>query len=226
MRRYVIITGVILLALFMIVSFTSCSKKGAASRGGTLVIGEISDFESLNPMGTTDAHARDVYNLLFLSLLDEQADFLSFKPRLAESYEFSADRKKLTFHLRKDVFWSDGEQVTAYDVKATFDAQKNPDVLWSGRHLKEHIDSVVVLDRFAVVYYYNEIYPYQLMDANDGPIMPAHLLKDIPPDSIRMLRVEDIPTNGPFRVKEWKRGQMLVLVPYENYYEKDKPYQE
>jgi hypothetical protein len=42
----------------------SCSRKGGAERGGTLVSGEISDFESLNPMGTTDAHARDVYNLL------------------------------------------------------------------------------------------------------------------------------------------------------------------
>jgi len=221
-RSWVFLIPVVLVVLFML----SCSREEASSRGGTLIVGEISEFESLNPMGTTDAHARDVYNLLFLSLLDEQADFLSFKPRLAKSYEFSSDRRKLTFHLRHDVFWSDGEPVTAYDVKATFEAQKNPDVLWSGRHLKEHIDSVEVIDKYTVVYHYNEVYPYQVMDANDGPIMPAHILRNVPPDSIRMLRVEDLPTNGPFKVKEWRRGQVLVLVPYENYYEKGKPYLE
>jgi len=204
----------------------SCSHRGAVERGGTLIIGEISDFEALNPMGTTDAHARDVYNLLFLSLLDEQPDFLSFKPRLAKSYEFSRDRKVLTFHLRNDVYWSDGVQVTARDVLATFKAQKNPDVLWSGIHLKEHIDSVSVLDDFTVSFYFNEVYPYQVMDVNDGPIMPAHIIESVPPDSIRLLRIEDLPTNGPFKLKEWKRGQLLVLVPYENYYEKGKPYLE
>jgi len=86
----------------------SCTKQRPSGRENTLVIGEISAFESLNPLGTTDAHARDVYNLLFLMLLDEQADFLTFKPRLAESYEFSGDRTMLTFHLRNDVVWSDG----------------------------------------------------------------------------------------------------------------------
>ena len=74
--------GLVLIVSFFLVN-PSCSHKRARERKGTLVIGEISDFEALNPMGTTDAHARDVYNLLFLSLLDEQPDFLSFKPRLS-----------------------------------------------------------------------------------------------------------------------------------------------
>ena len=219
--------GMFLAAFLMVLAgaaIFSCSREKPATRGGTLVVGEISDFESLNPMGTTDAHARDIYNLLFLSLLDEQPDFLSFKPRLARSYEFSKDRKQLTFHLRDDVKWTDGAPVTAYDVKATFDAQKNPDVLWSGRHLKEHIDSVKVADAHTVTYYYNEVYPYQLMDANDGPIMPAHFINSTEPNKIRNIQIEDIPTDGPFKLLEWKRGQALVLVPNENYYEKGKPY--
>ena len=96
----------IILALSLLVLFPSCSgdDSSVTRRSGILVIGEISDFEDLNPMATTDAHAREVYNQLFLMLLDEQSDLLTFKPRLAESYEFSEDRKELTFHMRDDIY--------------------------------------------------------------------------------------------------------------------------
>lgn len=203
----------------------SCSKRErAVQRGGTLIVGEISDYESLNPFGTTDAHARDVYNLLFLSLLDEQDDFLTFEPRLAESHEFSPDRTVLTFHLRRDVRWSDGTPVTARDVVATFKAQKNPNVLWSSIHLKQHIDSVRSIDEYTVAYHFNHVYPYQLMDAVDGAILPKHILESVKPEEIRMIPIEDFPTNGPFRIKEWVQGQYLTLVPYEHYYDEGKPY--
>jgi peptide/nickel transport system substrate-binding protein len=202
----------------------SCSEQRPSGRENTLVIGEISAFESLNPLGTTDAHARDVYNLLFLMLLDEQADFLTFKPRLAESYEFSGDRTMLTFHLRDGVLWSDGMPVTAYDVETTFKYQIDPDVVWPGRHLKEHIDSVRAIDEHTVVYHFNHVYPYQLMDAIDGPILPKHWLDGIKPSGVPTAPIGEIPTNGPFRIHEWIKGQSLTLVPYEEYYEKGKPY--
>jgi peptide/nickel transport system substrate-binding protein len=218
-------TGVSLLLCVAVASVLSCSEKGSRmARGGILVVGEISDFEDLNPMATTDAHARDVYNLLFLSLLDEQADFRTFEPRLASSYEFNDDRKRLTFHLRRDVYWSDGVQVTARDVEATFHAQTDPAVIWASRRLKEHIDSVEVIDDYTVVYHFNEVYPYQLMDANDGAILPAHILEAVPPEQIPSIPISEIPTNGPFRLELWLRGQSLTIVPYDRYYEEGKPY--
>lgn len=217
--------GAVCYMILVLLIVSSCAKeRPSAQRGGTLVVGEISDFESLNPMGTSDAHARDVYNLLFLSLLDEQADFITFKPRLAESHEFSDDRRRLTFHLRRDVFWSDGVPCTAHDVAATFKAQKNPDVLWSGRHLKERIDSVTVEGDFTAVYHFNTVYPYQVMDANDGPIMPGHVIKGVSPSEIRMIPVENLPVNGPFRIESWVKGQTLTLIPNERYYDEGKPY--
>jgi peptide/nickel transport system substrate-binding protein len=206
-------------------TFCACGEREApVIRGGTLVVGEISDFEDLNPMATTDAHARDVYKLLFLELLDEQADFVTFEPRLASSYEFSEDRRRLIFRLRRDVFWSDGVQVTAHDVKATFGAQIDPKLAWASRHLKERIDSVEVIDDYTAVYHFNEVYPYQLMDANDGPILPKHILDSAPPEEIGAIPIAELPTNGPFRVELWVRGQSLTLVPYDRYYEEGKPY--
>jgi len=220
-RKSYLLPAVVVLAA----ALASCGGDREPSlRGGTLVVGEISAYESLNPMNTTDAHARDIYNLLFLSLLDENDDFLTFKPRLATSWEFSPDRRELTFHLRDDVVWSDGVPFTAQDVLATFEAQKDTAMAWSGRHLKEHIDKVTAVDDHTAVFHFSHVYPYQVMDANDGPILPKHLLESMPPAGIKALKVEQFPTNGPFRIGEWTRGQSLTLVPYEGYYEEGKPY--
>ena len=202
---------------------SSCARQEGPTRSRTLVVGEISDYESLNPMGTTDAHARDVYNLLFLLMLEEQPDFLTFGPRLAESYEFSADRFTLTFHLRKGVVWSDGVPVTARDVAATFRAQKNPATMWASTHLKERIDSVSVIDDWTVAYHFNTVYPYQVMDANDGVILPAHVIEKVKPEEIRNIPIEQFPGDGPYKVFKWTKGQALELVRNDRYFEKGKP---
>lgn len=219
-------TGYLLIAVLAVaVLVSSCAgDREPGLRGGTLVVGEPSAYEGLNPMKATDAHARDIYNQIFLSLLDENDDFLTFRPRLAKSWKFSADRRELTFHLRDDVVWSDGVGFTAHDVLATFTAQKDTAMVWSGRHLKEHIDEVRVVDDYTVVYHFSHVYPYQVMDANDGPILPKHFLESRTPEEVRAAKVEEIPSNGPFRVREWIRGQSLTLVPYEGYYEEGKPY--
>jgi peptide/nickel transport system substrate-binding protein len=218
--------GLVLLLAVFLAACAGCAKKDRAERGGTLIVGEINDYEGLNPMSTTDAHARDVYNLLFLSLLDEQSDLLNFAPRLAQSWEFSADRLDLTFRLRTDVYWSDGVPVTARDVAATFAAQKDSLTRWASRHLKAHIDSVSVVDDHTIVYHYAKAYPYQVMDANDGPVMPKHVLDKVPHAEFGKLPIEQLPTNGPFKLHSWVRGQSLTLVRNERYFEKGKPYLE
>ncbi|WP_173934753.1 ABC transporter substrate-binding protein [Chelativorans sp. Marseille-P2723] len=48
-------------------------------------------------------------------------DYFDIEPELAESYEFSDDRKSLTFRLRKDAVFHDGTPVTAEDVKWSLD---------------------------------------------------------------------------------------------------------
>jgi len=216
--------GLVLLIAALLAAASGCAKRDRAERGGTLVVGEINDYEGLNPMSTTDAHARDVYQLLFLLLLDEHPDFLTFGPRLAESWEFSADRLDLTFRLRENVSWTDGVSVTAYDVAATFAAQKDTATHWPSRHLKEHIDSVTVLDERTIVYHFSKAYPYQLMDANDGPIMPKHVIDRMKHEELGNVAIEDFPTNGPFKLGSWVKGQALTLVRNDSYYEKGKPY--
>ena len=89
-------------------------------RGGTLVVALRADIDSWNPYTTHDATAANILDLLYPRLLLETSsdrEGLSFDPRLAGSWEFTADRLQLTFHLVEGAQWSNGTPVTCEDVR-------------------------------------------------------------------------------------------------------------
>src|SRR5262249_27685046 len=79
---------------------------GKPRRGGTVVTGWTAEPGSVNSLILPNGQVtNEMVFRLFLHLLEEQADFqqhpATFKPQLAESYEWSPDHKTCTFHLRK-----------------------------------------------------------------------------------------------------------------------------
>ena len=111
-------------------------------RGGTVVTGWTAEPGGVNSLilPSTQINNEMLFRM-FLHLVEEQSDFqehpATFKPQLAESYDWSPDHKTLTFHLRGDVVWTDGVPVTAEDVRWTWQAQRNPDVAWELADSKE-----------------------------------------------------------------------------------------
>ncbi len=187
--------------------------------GGTLVVGEIGDADALNPLVSSTRNASDVEGMLFLTLTDINKDLDSHSPSLAKSWEFSEDHLRLTFHLRDDVTWTDGVKTTAHDVRFTFQRQIDPLIAWSAIRWKEFIEKVEVVDDTTVTFVFKEVYPYQLMDAAVGSILPRHLLQDIPSQDWRTCDFNRHPVgNGPFKLKSWVSQQTIELVANEAYY--------
>jgi len=193
----------------------------------TLTVGLLSEPATLNPLTATSNETKDIVWQIFLKLLDEKPDYLSFEPRLARSWEFSEDSLSITFHLRDDVRWTDGTLVTADDVRFTWELHIDTLVAWRSRSLKQHIRDVKVVDSHTVVFEFDRRYPYQLMDANDGVILPRHLLKNIPRDQMREHSFGRAPIgNGPYMFSRWEPEQYLELVKNPDYYERGKPHVE
>ncbi|MFZ5785207.1 MAG: ABC transporter substrate-binding protein, partial [Acidobacteriota bacterium] len=118
----------------------------------------------------------------------------------------------VTFHLRQDARWSDGTPVTAEDVRFTYLVQKDPRISSPGLEIKDFITDVEVIDRFTVKFHFSRVYPYQLMDANDGHVIPAHAWGKVPLEKWESTDFEPIlVTSGPFRLASHSRGQTLVL---------------
>ncbi|MEJ0091297.1 MAG: ABC transporter substrate-binding protein [Limisphaerales bacterium] len=97
--------------------------------GGRLVIGELSDPKTFNPITSNEMSSRDVYRNIFSYLLELDAPTQEVKPSLAESWTNSPDGMTWTFKLRKGLRWSDGAPLTADDVVFTWnDVIYNPKI--------------------------------------------------------------------------------------------------
>ena len=200
---------------------------GRSGRAATAVGATITDLSGVNELLASDIQfTTDVLDQLFLQLLSEQPDFTehppTFAPELARSYEWSDDHRTLTFHLREDAVWSDGVPITAEDVRWTWQAQVSPQVAWSYADLKEAITDVQVVDPHTVRYLFKEVYPNQLIEANEGKILPRHVWSQIPfsewHEKADWFR-EHLVTSGPFRLGAWRPGEELVLIRNERYFE-------
>jgi len=95
--------------------------------------------------GGTSASTR-VWELMHDPLWERDENYEPI-PWLAEKWEVSDDYTEWTFYLRDGLIFSDGSQLTAEDVKASFEYLGTSE-LWSGR--TEQIESVEVIDPLTV----------------------------------------------------------------------------
>lgn len=91
------------------------------AKGGT-VVQAPTDADTLNPIYSQQSSAADVFRLIFDTLINQDAD-LNFTPGIAESWEFSADSKSITFKLRSGLTFHDGTPVDTAAVKYNLDKQ-------------------------------------------------------------------------------------------------------
>jgi peptide/nickel transport system substrate-binding protein len=209
----------------------ACKRREPAAPP-TLVVAGGSDFDGPNEL--VDAGARqneqEIRGALFLHLLRERPDYQdhppTFAPELARAWRFSADRLTLSFELRDDARWSDGAALTAEDVRFTWQAQTSPEVGWTAAYLKERIREVEVVGPKTVRFHFTSSYPGQLLDANEGFILPRHVWGKLPfarwGESADWF-AENLVVSGPFTLRSWRRGEELVLARNPRYYRPGRP---
>ncbi len=201
-------------------------------RGGQVVTAWIAEPAGINVYTTPAAQpTTELINAVFTPLVQEQPDFTehppTFAPELAKSYEWSADHKDLTFHLREDAVWSDGVPLTADDVRWTWQAQTDPAVAWDNSFEKREIKDVEVVDPHTVRFHFNRAYAKQMADANEGVILPKHAWSQLPfakwRESADWFKQHGV-FSGPFVIASWTPQQEVVLQRNERYFLKDRPY--
>lgn len=91
-------------------------------RGGRIVQGSISDIKTLNPVIATDTASSDVWGWIYIGLVRNNPDTGDLEGTLAEKFVTSPDGKVLTYTLRPNLVWSDGQPFTGEDFKYTVEA--------------------------------------------------------------------------------------------------------
>lgn len=127
----------------------------------------------------------------------------------------SADGRTITYRLRHNIEWSDGERFTASDVAFSIRTVLNPANNEATRSGFDLIERVETPDAYTVRLRLRKPYsPFvETFFGSAGAVcvLPAHLLASLP--NINQAAYNSLPVGiGPFKYSEWSRGQKVVLV--------------
>ena len=95
---------------------------------------------------------------------------------IAESWSVDETGMDWTFVLDPDAMWNDGEQVTASDVKWSWETAWSEAAKWSSIELL--IDDIVVVDDLTVRFEFNDVYPDAVSFLAECYIAPEHVWAD------------------------------------------------
>lgn len=220
---------IIFVMVIMMVTYTSAESP---QRGGTIVFPIYQDPKTLNPYLAQTGETSLIGKAIYEGLTDLGPDG-KYYPRLAqelptkENGRVSEDGLTITWKLRENVFWSDGELFTSDDVKFTWEAVTHPkSIAFKYSPGWDLIESVETLDDHTAVVRYKKYY-YNYLDQFSGGyvagILPRHACGD--PAQISQWECNRKPIGtGPFILKEWRAGESITLVHNPNFRESDKPH--
>jgi oligopeptide transport system substrate-binding protein len=192
------------------------------------------DPRTLDPAQVNDTNAGEYVAEIFSGLVTLDQN-LKVVPDIAERWDVSDDRKTFTFYLRKEVKFHDGRPVTAQDFKYSIERVANPATLspTAENYLGDIVGVKEKLNRKAA-----EVSGVQVVDdytvkiTIDSPksyflaklTFPAAYIVDKNNVERGGRTWTDKPNGtGPFKLKEYVRGQRLILAKNESYYGEIKP---
>lgn len=179
----------------------------------TLVVARASEPEWLNPVAGHQHADSDM--ALFRGLFKVNAKN-ELVPDMAESWEISPDGKVYTIRLRPDIKWHDGVAFSAEDVKFTITAIQDPENHSGMSKAVKEIKTVEAIDPLTVRITLDQPLAPLLSRLKMG-IIPKHALqgKDFNTDPFNYSQPVG---TGPFKFKEWKRGEYLILEANPDFY--------
>jgi peptide/nickel transport system substrate-binding protein len=144
-------------------------------------------------------------------------------PWLATAYSWNTDNTELTFNLRPNVLWSDGQPFTAKDVLYTFDLLKgNPALLNNiGSILTDDIDSWSAPDDATIVFKFKVVHTPALYLLANQFIVPEHIWKDVK-DPVTFTNENPVGT-GPFTEITKFEDQIYIIEKNPHYWQPGKP---
>jgi peptide/nickel transport system substrate-binding protein len=193
------------------------------ARGGTVVLIIPEEPAGLNRYLADAAIVRQVSDATVIGLVtpNEQGEFV---PRLAaELPTISEDKLTVTWKLRPDLKWSDGQPLTSDDLKFTWEVISNPN---SGAFNETEgfalITAIETPDATTAILTYGEPYVGYVGQFAAG-VLPRHAAGT--PETMTTWEWNMKPVSaGPFVVSQWQSGQAITLERNPHYYEAGKPY--
>lgn len=181
--------------------------KADAPKGGTLrltAVGTFDNFNPFSPRGLPAAWLRLTYETLGV---DADLGNGAVRGLLAESFEVAPDRSSLKVRLRDEARFSNGESVTAEDVRFTFEALMK-DGSPTYRNYYANVERVDVLDAKTAVFLFSEKNNRELpLIVTQLPVVPKSFWEE---RDFSAPQAEIMPGSGPYRLARFEMGNTVV----------------
>lgn len=223
------IFAVLVASLFL----AACSFTRPGPEPGTLRFNLASEPPSLDWDVTTDSTSFDVVSNLMVGLTQYDND-LACRPACAASWDVEDGGKRFVFHLRDDVYWTDGRKLTARDFEYAWRRLLDPATAAQYAYFLYDIENafefntgkikdaeavgVKAVDDRTLVVRLKKPAAYFLYLTAFCPSYPQR--RDVIEKwGDRWTEPEHIVTNGPFMLKAWEHEYKIELAANPRYFE-------
>lgn len=184
----------------------------------------------LNP--GTYTYNKVLYDRLLLA--DESLAPIPGEGQLAASYEMTPDGKTLSFLLRDNIFWHDGEAITSADVKWSIEYALKTTILNSVfRSTFESIEGAqeylagsaeditgIVADGKNLTLTFAKVAPDALLTFTQFAPLPKKHLESVDPVTLQQAPYFQKPVgSGPFKIKEVQMNNYTTLEGFDQYWD-------
>lgn len=189
------------------------------------------NFTPMHAQGDYDFYPIRIANESLIAMDKDQ----KYIPKLATSWDFSDQGKTLTFHLRKNVYWHDGEPFTSQDVRFSLEFMAHPDFAsWRFNYLQDivganefktgktdSISGIETPDDHTVIIRYSDPNPVALYKLYTFYMAPAHVWEGIAPaESGKMTEMLRNPIGtGPYKFVEFVPDQYVRFEANPDYWD-------
>jgi len=208
------------------VDVISDPKKDSKENVKSIVVGYEQEPYTLNPLISDSIYKTYISGLIVKGLweLNQDGDYTPLLVDKIVSGDESIDDKtassyplKQQIKLKDKIFWQDGTHIIAQDIAATINAIKSDDSIIDSNGDYKNIKEIIAINstEFSVTFNeYNDnwkdlfkfVFPEKLLEGND----------------IGSMFENDIFGYGPYKLKEWIKGE-YILLERNDYYFGEKP---
>ena len=163
--------------------------------------------------------------LCYQTLLRTHPVTLEYMPGLATHWKISEDKMQMWFRINPDARFSDGEEVTAEDIVASWDIRMDETILMPSTQLVYgKLERPEILGKYLITVKAKTLNWRNMLYFGGMSILPEHYLKDLDGTAyLEEYNMKMLPGSGPYIIKDEDviNQESFTLTRLENWWAKD-----